>query len=277
VAIRTRKWATIGVMVELLFSVMLAVLVYYLQDLLSVEGIGAQLVILLLFIGLLITMSTYILKNHITFENSIQSEEHKKYLEIVRLWAELQNLEDEELREMAAKHVYDTTKKLRRLNEGRWIVERSHEIDTAIMRFLKDTQETIKATHIGVSKWGEKANEVIFKENVKAVDRNVRITRVFILTNEDCDNPVARRVIENHKRAGINVLCVKSSELQSDLVKDFIVFDGKKLLTEDLPVGVDHYTNAEVNVNPKIVRDWEEKFDFIANQAVDPAPFFERL
>ena len=107
--------------------------------------------------------------NHITYENSEQSKEYKKYLEIVKLWAEIEILDNDELREKGSKQVKETTEILRQLSEGSWTIEKPHEIDMSILRFVKEAQNTIKATHIGTSKWDDDFNRTIFNENINAL------------------------------------------------------------------------------------------------------------
>ena len=83
-------------------------------------------------------------------------------------------------------------------------------------------------------------------------------------------------IVKNHEDAGIRVLCVLTNKLANELVRDFIIFDSRKLLIEDLHKGVDSYIRAEVSVNPHTVREWEDRFDFIENQAMPPGQFFSK-
>ncbi len=106
------------------------------------------------------------------------------------------------------------------------------------------------------------------------LSREVSITRIFILTNKDIQDGLIKKIVEDHKSKGINVFCVLIEKLNHELIKDFIIFDGKKVLIEE--EFNDKYVSADITINKNSLMEWEEKFEYIKNLSTSPENIFSQ-
>lgn len=276
IIMKKRKLTSTFILIELVISIAASVFVFYFQDILKIESFANQLIIILLFVGFFITISTYILKNHITFENQEQNEEHKRNFEIVRLIAVFQQkINDEERLNLANKKIKKVISEIAKLIDGNWTIVGVTDIDIQIKNDIAKTKTSILATHKCPENWESPSNQAIFAENEKAIkEKGIKIKRVFLLSNSDIAKFEKIKIImKKHSEIGVDVLCVRAQDLKTHLSEDFLIYDRKKVIIEDIVEDKTEYERALVTVNKEDVNSWITKFDHILNYALNIEEF----
>lgn len=265
--------ADILILIEFIVSVVMAAIAHFFLKQEIIAGI-------VLMVGILITMSTYILKGHIINENRKQSEEHKKYLKRVKLWVDIEHHKDMDIRKRGDEIIRNADTALNEIIEGTWEVRDRFELDTVIKEYVQESEHTILATHIDAKKWEESHSfRELFEENVKARKKGVMIHRIFILWERELTEPTGRAVREivgKHKEVGIKVECVRNSDIPPGKAKDFMIFDDKKVIVENLSPDFAEFTDGIVSKNVNIVKEWKKTFERISTQANEDLDEFFR-
>lgn len=253
--------ADIFILIEFLVSVGMAVISHFFLRQEIITGT-------VLMVGILITMSTYILKNHVINENRKQTEENKKYLERVKLWVDIEHHKDIERREKGVEIISKAEGELNKILQGTWQIQSRFDLDAEVKKCVKNAKNSILATHINVKGWREsQSSKEIFEENKRAIERDVRIHRIFILFDKELKDPLTKEIMEKHKKIGVKVECVKNTEIPPDKVKDFIIFDDKKVIIENLSPDFKRFTDGIVLKNEQEIKEWMEIFRKISTQA----------
>lgn len=102
---------------------------------------------------------------------------------------------------------------------------------------IDSAQKSMKVTHVTSMEFWKSSTfgRKIFDANLKAVKRGVKITRLFALSEQDVLNSID--VLREQENAGINVLIVKPSHFERKDQEDFIIFDDKILVRNEMIAG----------------------------------------
>lgn len=155
------------------------------------------------------------------------------------------------------------TEKMTRLAEG-VIHAQPEEAYHLIVALWKQTQHDMFATIFAKTAdyWFPRGGgKQVLTENLKAIERGVRCTRVFIVEGiEDLTEPI-RALIRSQAESGINVKIVFADNLSSDVLVDMGLFDEKYVELMDLVPGSEEirggtfYANKEGIRRAKFIRD----------------------
>lgn len=254
--------ANILLIIELLMTICLAVISHFLLK----EPVMAGIV---LMVGIMITFSTYTIKTHIIDENRKQTEEGKQYWKAFSTWVEVQQHEDPDIKKVGTDIVQKAQQAVEQLWHNKtWRVNTSFELDTLIRKYSKETKHCIQATALCARKWQEKQTfKELFEENLKSLSKDVKVERIFILMDNEVKDSKVKEIIKQHKDAGIQVQCVKFEDIPGEKAKDFIIFDEKKVIWENLTADLKDFSDGYVSKDPHTLQDWIQTFNGISHRA----------
>ncbi|MCO8271324.1 hypothetical protein M1L60_12040 [Actinoplanes sp. TRM 88003] len=114
----------------------------------------------------------------------------------------------------------------------------------------------------------------------EAVERNVRIRRLFLLTDEANDPEELRKLLEPHRKINVEVRALRHDDIpflyQKDL-QDFILFDQKvsyelqtaRVLRSGVTPSI---SNVGLVSNPQLTEKRKQRFEGLWSAAQDPEP-----
>lgn len=119
--------------------------------------------------------------------------------------------------------------------------------------------------------WENPYGKLILKLNKDAVEnRNVKITRIFILTQDQRKNDKVKRIIKNQEDIGISVLIASEELLPKELINDFLILDNELLFHLKLNNETTFIDQCGLSVNTKSVREMMQSFNQLRMRARKP-------
>lgn len=150
---------------------------------------------------------------------------------------------------------------------------------TQITRRLRETQQTVFATVLGRigEFWFTGAGKEYLQENTNAVQRGVKVTRVFIVENMEELTPEVHDLIRAQAEAGFDVKIAFAHDLTHDVLYDMALFDEKYAWYLDLIPGTREARGAKVYRDPGELRKAKTIRDRILRECMTAKEFFERI
>jgi hypothetical protein len=116
--------------------------------------------------------------------------------------------------------------------------------------------------------WNSPTGKIIWKKNIEALTRDVKITRIFIYDKLSSE---LYSLMEEMFTHNVTVLLVKMDQVPRELVCDFIVADNNLVwttqVTPDLRLGEHH-----ISIRPQDVNKALDKFEKLRFHATDFEP-----
>jgi len=238
----------------------------------------ADITATVLIIGTLLTISTFILKNHITLANLEQTSEHKKYLKVVKLWAQIDRHTERIVQRKGSELIHETTKYLEELSKGTMSINNPYRLTGFIMECVKECEKNMYTTHIATGQWNDISYDKLFKSNIEAKERGVNIHRIFMLFPEELSDPNVRIIINKHDEIIDKIECIKLDDVEPHMQKDFMIFDDKLVIVEDLSMDKKEFISGMVSWNKNEIRKWKDNFNSISSYSTeDPEKFFNQF
>lgn len=157
----------------------------------------------------------------------------------------INEIQDNQLKEMASKTLEECTRKIEQLSRG--IAEIPYyDMFSTLKDRLEHSKSRMLATHVGIDPrliygWIESSGAMQWlEENRKAINRGLTVERVFIFQRKDvCDlqtgkisDPRIKEVLDKQVEAGIIVFIAFLEDLMGlDLVEDYIIFDSREVVS----------------------------------------------
>ena len=157
----------------------------------------------------------------------------------------INEIQDDQLKEMAYKSLEECTHKIEQLSRG--IAEIPHyDIFSTLKDHLDQSKSKMLATHVGLDprliySWIETSGAIQWlEENKKAADRGLTVERIFIFQRKDiCDsqtgkisNSRVKEVLDNQVGSKIIVTVAYLEDLIGlDLIEDYIIFDSREVIS----------------------------------------------
>jgi hypothetical protein len=99
-----------------------------------------------------------------------------------------------------------------------------------LVRIFEEANKSIEAVsydpnHNHQTFWDSALGRRILRANAKAIRENISISRFFIVEKDEVNTDELKNVISSHKSAGVEVFIVFKNEVDTSLIKDFLVQD----------------------------------------------------
>ena len=186
--------------------------------------------------------------------------------EIAKLYSSIAELDFDYYCRLANLAIAEPKAKLRELASGSVFVpvEPVYEYQA-----ISSAHRSVKATDPSPGNfWSTDFGRRCLEENKQAVQRGVKITRVFQL-DSSTPSPESLSVLREQREAGITVLVVKPGRLQ----REYMIVDDR-ILVEPQRGDEGRYSNDRIIVNPEQVRSALAEFDSLAHvgKTIDRCP-----
>lgn len=204
---------------------------------------------------------------------SLRMELNSQFDDNIEIYQILEGLEDKEYREKGNDILKDCKIKLRDLDRGYMELESEEVFDKAIMR-LREVKKTVHTTHLAITpdlayEWRKEKNKKYYEANKEAVNKGVKIHRIFILDKkniiDDNNNIIDKETIEilEEQSKYINVYILEKEEIPVKMLKDILVEDFAIFDTSVVHI---QYSNlGRIIKDETIIQDYEKKFAILSN------------
>ena len=198
-----RKVQSIAAFVEFLAGAGLAIFFHLVLD-------YPQAAYVVFGMGILLSLGTYLLRSDIEKTREALLNHYDKAHETTFLVA---RIADPECKAKADEVMATAKRTLSLLHHGRIPLDES-EFYLEAARCCDQATHHIKAVdplNLGWTTRGALLN--LYQANLRALERHVRITRVFVVNHDDLDNPAAQKLLLSQFRDGIDVRIAYRDEL----------------------------------------------------------------
>lgn len=133
---------------------------------------------------------------------------------------------------------------------------------------IKHAKESLKAVSLSDNQfWSSVWGENYLRSNTEAINRGVKITRIFMHTREVLND--LTEVIKKHQEAGIDVYIVPIEMAHKHLHEDFVIMDNK-LVNKTEYSGTGNIRQWQQTIDPAKVEQFISKFDAIQRMSRKP-------
>ncbi len=161
-------------------------------------------------IGILLSLATWLLREDVEKARDTLIEQYQQAHEIP---AALSRICDAECHARATELMSSTRRTLHMLEKG-YIPMDDTEFYLEGAKLSEAASRSIKAVDPMTPGWGTRGTLLNFYQaNLRAIDRGVAITRVFVINRDDLVDPEVRKVLLAHHGDGINVRVAFRDEL----------------------------------------------------------------
>jgi hypothetical protein len=152
------------------------------------------------------------------------------------------------------------------------------EVYPIMLELWKSSKQSVFATSVVkvVDFWFRGGGRKFLEENFSAVERGVKITRVFIVEDIRDITPQFRELIERQVNGGITVKMVLVSDLAPDLLYDMALIDERYVEYLNLLPGSKEMRGASFYNTDGQIRKALEIRSRILNEAEDAVFFLEQ-
>jgi hypothetical protein len=163
-----------------------------------------------------------------------------------------------------------------KLRTGYMEVEREETL--YLMSRIKGAKRSVFATSFvkAIGFWKSGGGREYFQENLKAIGRGVRITRVFIVENEGELTEEVAELIGAQVEGGVDTKIAFARNLSADLLHDFAIFDEEYVHYLDLIPGSREMRGARFYRDEAEVRRVTVYRDRILREAEDAPEVLQR-
>ena len=169
----------------------------------------------------------------------------------------------------------DYQKKIKEMVEVGVPIEGTDKICEAMSNLLRNTQETLNVTHLcldiaTIERLQDEDFQKWINENYRAVQRGVKIKRIFIVHRDDSNHKILLEAEEQMRKNGIEVLVCFLDDLRPRLREDFSIYDGQHLVYMDKARVYWSSTQeplARRTESPVRIADYKSIFDSLNNAA----------
>lgn len=189
---------------------------------------------LLIFgVGILLSLATYMLRDGV---ESAREKLMSQYLHAHDITFTIAQITDPECQEKAQEMLAGMQRSLALLRQG-YVPLDETEFYMKGTKYFGESTHCIKAVDPLTVGWGSRGALVnYYQANLRAVERGVQITRIFVLNREEIDDPEVQKVLLQQMRDGIQVRVSYREELPTASDSsgrdtsgsfDFAIFDDK--------------------------------------------------
>ncbi len=184
-------------------------------------------------IGILLSLATYLLREEMerTREKLIE-----KYNSAHDITFAIAGIADSECRAKAEELIAGAMRTIQLLQQGHIPLEET-EFYLEGARHVEQTKNEVKAVDPGATGWESRGSLLNFYQaNLRALERGVKINRIFVLSPEELAQPDIQKIILQQFRDGINVRIAYRDELpnagelcgrDTDCSFDFAIYDDR--------------------------------------------------
>lgn len=249
--------------------------------------IAVTISLMVIIFGIILEWKTNFKKNKSIQENDIESG-----FSIISNY--IKSLKDEEIKNKSLLILNETKERLRRINEGIVILGPEHTYYSAIEKIrLVNPGETVLAIHTSheglhyLYAWEDIiALKNYFDENIKAIEKGIKIERVFIIKKSDIFDVENNRILDErslsiirgHEDAGVNVYVTwfENIPINKKNIGDFIIFNESIVENHEVPAcGL--YYQVSIKKNEKETKKYISRYNELKNSGLPINKAFEEL
>ena len=150
------------------------------------------------------------------------------------------------------------------LSQGIMYVERRSHISFG-SQGIKSAKKSLKGVTMGgKSYWGSIHGERYINENMEAINRGVKIRRIFLNSQENIQKMID--IIQKHQSIGVDVYIAFVDDVPRDLHDDFVIMDDSLVNCAEYE-STGRFKRARVSLRLSEVEQMKRKFNVILRSA----------
>lgn len=227
-------------------------------------------------VGVLLSLTTYLIREEMERCRGELIERYDQAHEISFMMAKITEAECQ----AAADSLIASAKRTILLLQEGYVPLDDTEYYLRSARYVDESVRRVRAVDPVTSGWGSRGALINFyQSNLRALDRGVTVTRIFVISRDQLNDPEVRRVISAQLTDGIDARIAYRDELaaagdrEAELSHDFAIYDDR--VVTDVSARPGKYFGKKTR-RPSEVERYRRLFDLIEHSSHPAAAEWER-